>query len=78
MYNNGKLFVLNSTLSADLTGSTDLMWTAGVLAGQCFSILLGLFELTACSLIVLFVRQGVLLRELTWGWFLLHKRGGNT
>jgi hypothetical protein len=50
-------------------------WSAN---GPVFFNLSGLFELTTCSLIVLFVSQGVLLRELTWSRFLLNKGGGNT
>ena len=76
--NKGKLFVLNTTLSAFLTLSTDLMWTAGVLTDQCFSILSGLLKLPTCSLIVLSVRQGVLSKEVMWSRFLLNKGGGNT
>jgi hypothetical protein len=58
--------------------STDVMLTAGVQTGKCFLILSGLFELMSCSLMVLFVRHGVLLRELTWSQFLLNNGGGNT
>jgi hypothetical protein len=46
---------------------------------QLFSVLsCGLFELTTCSPIVLFVRQGVLLREMRLSKVLLNKGGGNT
>lgn len=54
------------------------MWTAGVLTGQCFSVLPGLLKLTTWSLIVLSVRQGVLSKEVIWSWFLLNKGGGNS